>query len=143
MKTLLSQIRALDDETRLRILASLAPGEMCVCQILELFDLAPSTISKHLSLLRNAGLVESRKQGRWIFYRLPPVDASTPEGDTLTWILKRMEPLPAFRSDRERRARIMSLRAEDLCPPQEDCPDGSSGIPSTPPRRKDEPSCLS
>ena len=41
MKTLLSQIRALDDETRLRILASLAPGEMCVCQILELFDLAP------------------------------------------------------------------------------------------------------
>ena len=103
MKTLLSQIRALDDETRLRILASLAPGEMCVCQILELFDLAPSTISKHLSLLRNAGLVESRKQGRWIFYRLPPVDASTPEGDTLTWILKRMEPLPAFRSDRERR----------------------------------------
>ncbi len=63
---------ALSDPTRVRILASLLGGwdeELCVCEVTELFDLAPSTVSKHLTILRQAGLVEGRKQGRWMFYR--------------------------------------------------------------------------
>jgi ArsR family transcriptional regulator, arsenate/arsenite/antimonite-responsive transcriptional repressor len=60
---------ALSDPGRVRILAALFPGELCVCQILELIDLAPSTISKHLAILRDAGLIVGRKDGRWMYYR--------------------------------------------------------------------------
>jgi DNA-binding transcriptional ArsR family regulator len=59
--------KALADETRVRTLLSLRQGELCVCQITELFGLAPSTVSKHLSILFQAGLVDSRKDGRWMY----------------------------------------------------------------------------
>lgn len=61
---------ALSDENRLRALLSLRNGELCVCIITEILKLAPSTVSKHMSILRDAGLVLSRKEGRWIYYRL-------------------------------------------------------------------------
>jgi DNA-binding transcriptional ArsR family regulator len=61
----------LSDESRVRTLLALRKGELCVCQIKELFGLAPSTVSKHLSILFQAGLAESRKEGRWIYYSLP------------------------------------------------------------------------
>jgi len=48
----------------------LSGGELCACQIIEMLGLAPSTVSKHMSILRQAGLVETRKEGRWIYYRL-------------------------------------------------------------------------
>jgi DNA-binding transcriptional ArsR family regulator len=48
----------------------LTSGELCVCQVTEVLQLAPSTVSKHMSILRQAGLVEARKEGRWIYYRL-------------------------------------------------------------------------
>ena len=64
-------LKALSDESRLRVVMSLEyAGELCVCQILELLDLAPSTVSKHLSILKQAGLIQSRKKGRWIHYSL-------------------------------------------------------------------------
>ena len=49
--------------------------ELCVCQIVELLGLAPSTVSKHLAILKQARLVDSRKEGRWMFYRLADEDA--------------------------------------------------------------------
>ncbi len=58
--------KALADENRVRMLLALKGGELCVCQITELFGLAMSTVSKHLSILYQAGLTESRKEGRWI-----------------------------------------------------------------------------
>ena len=62
--------KALSDENRIRALMMLTGGELCVCQIIEMLGLAPSTVSKHMSILRQAGLVETRKEGRWIYYRL-------------------------------------------------------------------------
>ena len=62
--------KALADENRVRVLLALRKGELCVCQITELFGLAPSTVSKHLSILFQADLVESRKDGLWIYYSL-------------------------------------------------------------------------
>jgi DNA-binding transcriptional ArsR family regulator len=62
---------ALADENRVRALLALRGGELCACQIIELLQLAPSTVSKHLAILRRAGLVEARKEGRWMYYRLP------------------------------------------------------------------------
>lgn len=55
MRDLMSVTKALADQTRVRMLLALRQGELCVCQITELFGLAPSTISKHLSLLYQAG----------------------------------------------------------------------------------------
>lgn len=71
MRSTLRITKALSDIQRLRILMMLRGGELCVCQIIAVLGLAPSTVSKHLSILSGAGLVDSRKDGRWAFYRLP------------------------------------------------------------------------
>jgi len=71
----MSVFKALSDENRVRVLAVLIDsGELCVCQITELLALAPSTVSKHLSILAGAGLVAWRKKGRWVHYR--PVEGA-------------------------------------------------------------------
>ena len=70
MREFLAITKALSDESRVRALLALTGGELCVCQIIELLALAPSTVSKHMAILHQARLVESRKQGRWIYYRL-------------------------------------------------------------------------
>ena len=64
-------IKALADGNRVRILSVLAGRELCVCQIIEMLGLAPSTVSKHLSILRQARLVDDRKEGRWMYYCRP------------------------------------------------------------------------
>ena len=61
--------RALSDQNRVRTLMALRDLELCVCQIIELLELAPSTVSKHMSILANARLVEGRQDGRWRYYR--------------------------------------------------------------------------
>jgi ArsR family transcriptional regulator len=62
--------KALSDETRLRILALLGDGEICVCHIHGGLRLPQPMISRHLAYLRKAGLVEVRRQGIWMYYRL-------------------------------------------------------------------------
>lgn len=62
--------RALADESRIKILVMLNIAELCVCQITSVLGLAPSTVSKHLFILQSAGLIRSRKKGRWIYYSL-------------------------------------------------------------------------
>ncbi len=70
MRHTVAALKALADANRLRILCALRKGELCVCQLIALLKLAPSTVSKHLSVLRAAGWVQSRKNGRWVHYRL-------------------------------------------------------------------------
>ena len=70
MQEFLNVTKALANENRVRVLLFLRGGEPCVCAIIEMLGLAPSTASKHLAILQQAGLVESRKVGRWIYYRL-------------------------------------------------------------------------
>ena len=66
--------KALSDETRLRIVRTMARSqcELCECNIVPLFGLSQSTISYHLKVLREAGLVESEKRGLWSYYRVNP-----------------------------------------------------------------------
>jgi AhpD family alkylhydroperoxidase len=76
-------------------------GELCVCQMIELLGLAPSTVSKHISILRPAELLESRKDGRWIYYRLPVQDLA----DTPKWMSDADFPaiiFTAYRASRNR-----------------------------------------
>ncbi len=72
MKQLARIFKALSDETRLRILALLSNGELCVCDLMAALDLPQSTVSRHLAYLRNAGLIDDRRNGVWMFYRLAP-----------------------------------------------------------------------
>jgi ArsR family transcriptional regulator len=67
--------KALGDPVRLRLLsmiASRAGGEVCVCDLTPAFDLSQPTISHHLKLLRQAGLIDSERRGTWVYYRLVP-----------------------------------------------------------------------
>ncbi|MEW1723228.1 metalloregulator ArsR/SmtB family transcription factor [Streptomyces sp. NPDC093109] len=67
--------KALGDPVRLRLLsmiASRAGGEVCVCDLTPAFDLAQPTISHHLKLLKQAGLIDSERRGTWVYYRLLP-----------------------------------------------------------------------
>ncbi len=66
----LTIIKALADENRVRILMALRGKELCVCTLTELLDLAPSTTSKHLSILKQARLIESVKDGKFVYHRL-------------------------------------------------------------------------
>lgn len=71
-------IKALTDENRVRILMALRGRELCVCQITGMLDLSPSTTSKHLSILRQARLIDSQKKGKWVYYTTIEQDPGTP-----------------------------------------------------------------
>lgn len=72
-EALAARFKALADPTRVAIVNRLAgAGEVCVCDLVEEFDLSQPTISHHLKLLRDAGLVDSERRGTWAYYRLVP-----------------------------------------------------------------------
>ena len=64
--------KALSDETRLQILDMLSSKEMCACKILAPFHIRPPTLSYHMRILMESGLVTSRKEGPWVYYRMDP-----------------------------------------------------------------------
>lgn len=64
--------QALSDETRLTVLEMLRDGERCVCELQDVLDAAQSRLSFHLKVLKEAGLVQDRKEGRWSYYSLVP-----------------------------------------------------------------------
>ena len=63
---------ALSDETRLAVIEMLHDGERCVCDLQDALDVAQSRLSFHLKVLKDAGLVTDRKDGRWVHYALSP-----------------------------------------------------------------------
>jgi ArsR family transcriptional regulator, arsenate/arsenite/antimonite-responsive transcriptional repressor len=71
-ESLAARFKALADPTRVAIVNRLAVGECCVCDLNAAFDLSQPTISHHLKVLRDAGLVESSRSGTWAYYRLVP-----------------------------------------------------------------------
>lgn len=102
MKKLSRLFKALSDETRLRIFALLCQGEMCVCDIMAVLDLPQSTVSRHLAYLRNHDLVEDRRQGLWMYYRLAETAEASIFRDLqqLLWLHLPQQPQP----ERDRRA---------------------------------------
>jgi DNA-binding transcriptional ArsR family regulator len=110
----LSLSKALNDETRVRILAALDQEELCLCQIIELFGLAPSTLSKHVNLLAAAGLVRRRKEGRWHYFRLAGKDAPVEVRRALNWVLQSLRPDPAVRRDVRRLRAILKIDPQEM-----------------------------
>ena len=74
MRDLLNVFKALSEETRLRILKLLEHGELCVCDIVAALDMVQPKVSFHLNVLKEAGFLRDRKQGRWTHYRLDASD---------------------------------------------------------------------
>jgi ArsR family transcriptional regulator, arsenate/arsenite/antimonite-responsive transcriptional repressor len=115
VRHLVRTTKALADETRIRIIGALQGRELCVCQLIELLGLAPSTVSKHLSILRNARLIEGRKQGRWMYYRLADPDAPGPILAAIDWVIDSFSASSQFAPDRERLKEILNIDPEILC----------------------------
>ncbi len=111
MHGILSITKALSDETRVRALLSIKDGELCVCQIIEVLGLAPSTVSKHMNVLQQARLVQRRKRGKWHFYRLPDGRAGTAARRALAWIVAELRDDPMIAKDARK---IRDVRKEDL-----------------------------
>ena len=115
MREFLSITKALSDENRVRALMALSDGELCVCQVIELLGLAPSTVSKHMAVLHQAQLVETRKDGRWIYYRLAE-DPDLPCARTaLAMTLQCLARDERIRADARRLRSIRRMSREQLC----------------------------
>ncbi len=115
MRDLMKITKALADENRIRVLLALRGGELCACQITELFGLAPSTMSKHLSILYQAGLIDSRKDGRWIYFRLPDGKAPATVKKAIEWISKAAEEQARIEEDTERLKKIVKMDPSEIC----------------------------
>src|ERR1039457_4316199 len=114
MREFMNITKALADESRVRTLLALRGGELCVCQIIDLFGFAPSTVSKHLSILFQALLVESRKDGRWIYYQLPGKNAPVAVREALSWIEKSQASDPQILADNKQLKKILKLDPAEL-----------------------------
>lgn len=115
MRDILSLTKAMADANRLRVLCALRGNELCVCQIIELLGLAPSTVSKHMSILHQARLVDSRKEGRWSYYRLAGEGAPKAVRSALAWVTRSLSDSPRVIEDAQTLERILKCEPEDLC----------------------------
>jgi ArsR family transcriptional regulator, arsenate/arsenite/antimonite-responsive transcriptional repressor len=115
MREFMAITKALADENRVRILLALGDRELCVCQLVEFCSLAPSTVSKHLSILYQAGLLESRKTERWVYYRLPTKHAPAVVRGALRWVTASLTRSTQFLEDENRVKTILKQDPKQLC----------------------------
>ena len=115
MRQLEAALKAAGDPTRTRILKLLEHRELCVCQIQAVLRLAPSTVSKHLALLKAAGLVEDRREGRWIHYGLAPSSGTVCASGVLSLLRAVLNRDPRILEDRRRLKAILRVPLTRLC----------------------------
>jgi DNA-binding transcriptional ArsR family regulator len=121
MRQLMAVIKALADENRVRILLALQNRELCVCQVVELLRLAQSTVSKHLSILHQAGLIDSRKEGRWMFYRAADPDSPVEAREIAATVSRLLASNPQAAEDAKRLKEILKIDRDELCRKQSRC----------------------
>ncbi len=115
MRDLMDILKALADEKRMRILYALKGGELCVCQLIALLELAPSTVSKHLTILRSARLVDSRREGKWMYYRLSKQFRSPSARKILAPLFSDMDDSAEIDADKKRLRKICGEELGALC----------------------------
>ena len=86
--------------------------ELCACQITELLQVSGATASRHLRLLQNVGLVESRKEGRWVYYKLLKPAAAEP---LFHWLEHSLAGAEGLVADFQAMKKIVGITREDLC----------------------------
>jgi ArsR family transcriptional regulator len=111
VRSLTKLFRALGDETRLRIVALLAHGELCVCHLERALDLSQPNVSRQLGVLRAAGIVDARRDGPWMYYSLAPQ-----EHESVQAMLDRLVALfGAERTIRADHAKLRKSCGPDAC----------------------------
>jgi ArsR family transcriptional regulator, arsenate/arsenite/antimonite-responsive transcriptional repressor len=103
--------KALGDETRLRIVALLSHGELCVCHLEEALRLSQPNVSRHLAILRMTGVVEHRRDGSWVYYSLA-AQADPDCEHQLTTLMQTFAKRSVLRKDL---ARLVKVRGPESC----------------------------
>jgi ArsR family transcriptional regulator, arsenate/arsenite/antimonite-responsive transcriptional repressor len=111
VKSVSRLFKALGDETRLRVVALLSHGELCVCHLQEALGLSQSNVSRHLGVLRAAGVVEDRRDGSWVYYRLVAQPDPDCEGQ-LRGLVRSFAKSDLLRKDVER---LLKTRGPGAC----------------------------
>lgn len=114
VKDLVLAAKAFADPSRIRILVALRKRELCVCELCDGLGVTQSTLSTHLQIIRKAGLVSARKQGKWMYY------AITPQAKRLVDFLFQFFPdslktSATLRRDEKKLARRLALRDNGAC----------------------------
>jgi arsenate reductase/ArsR family transcriptional regulator len=109
---LVALAKGLAHPARLRLLGMLEGGELCVCQMIAVVGLAPSTVSQHLSVLAHGGLVAERKEGKLVFYRLR---REGPAGALLPPLLELLAGDATARADRAEIDHLRRVPVAELC----------------------------
>ncbi len=94
-------LKAISDKNRIRIIKMLQKKPLCVCEIKAVLELATSTVSKHLSILRDAGLISDWKEGKWINYKINS-EPDRLESNALLYIQMQIEDDEVIKSDRKK-----------------------------------------
>lgn len=111
VRPLTKLFRALGDETRVRIVALLSHGELCVCHLLTALELSQPNISRHLGILRMAGVVDARRDGTWVYYRLVEQEHAAVQ-EVLSTVAKAFGAERAIRADH---AKLRKACGPDAC----------------------------
>ena len=112
MEETLNMAKALADGNRMRVVAALMENdELCVCQIVEMLGLAAATVSRHMSILQNAGIVHGRKDGRWVFYKMTP---GFPQS-LKSWLAQSLAASRQIKADNRQLKKILACDRQDLC----------------------------
>lgn len=109
----IEMLKALSELNRLRIVSALTRyDELCACQVTALLKLSGATVSRHLGVLQHAGLLDSRKEGRWVYYRLAPPSGTAA---VMQWIENAFSESEAFQADLKSLEQIVDITREELC----------------------------
>lgn len=114
VKDLISTAKALADPSRVRILVALRNQELCVCEICDALGITQSTLSTHLQVIRKAGLVSARKEGKWMYYTLQPQAARLLAALT-QFYSDSINADAKVRRDAKRLSRRLALRDNGAC----------------------------
>jgi len=112
MQDLVKTFKALSDPSRIRILKMLEIRPLCVCEITAVLGLAASTVSKHLSILRNAGLIFDQKEGKWVNYYLNTTSQKNYVRDLLPLVRKWLPEEAQIQRDK---GNVKHVKRELLC----------------------------
>lgn len=112
MRQVTKIFKALSDPNRLRIIKMLQLRSLCVCEITDILQLAPSTVSKHLAILRDAELIIDDKDGKWVNYALNSAADSEYVRDLLPLLVRW---LPDDKIIREDAQKVQSINRFEIC----------------------------
>ena len=113
MVEIIAKFKALSDNNRMRIVAALSThDELCACQITELLQVTGATVSRHLTILSSSGIIENRKSGRWVFFRLKKGGIPAV---VLAWLKAELSESTDYKLDLKALKKITASEPEEIC----------------------------